>query len=92
MKSFRFALQILVLFAAVMAAHPAAVLDGYQRWATQHFGSADSPDADPNADIDFDGYENLVEYAHDTNPLQRTLPSDCASFSMYPGAGPLSFP
>ena len=44
----------------------------FAQWQTNHFGSANSPDAAANADPDNDGARNMLEYLTGTNPNAST--------------------
>ena len=43
-------------------------LTPFQQWQTNYFGSTNNPAADPNADPDGDGQNNLAEFLSGTNP------------------------
>jgi len=56
-----------------------AVRENYDTWRARNF-SANSPDGEPAADPDTDGWENLAEYAAGTNPLSSSGRPAQASF------------
>jgi len=56
-----------------------AVRETYDTWRSRNF-SPDSPEGEPEADPDADGWRNLFEYAVGTNPNLPTGAPALASF------------
>jgi hypothetical protein len=63
----------------------------FPEWQTQHFGSASNPDAAPDADPDFDGEKNRLEFLTQTDP-QNTRERWTLSTAVTNGAIELTFP
>ena len=52
----------------------------YEAWVTDYPAMSGSPDADPDHDFDGDGWDNLMEYALDGNPVNGFIDGNVPTY------------